>query len=246
MIIEYSLCSDVGRVRRENQDCLFVSDGDTRIYGKHNHIEHHNIVTTDLPMVLAVFDGMGGEQEGATASYIAAWVTSEFVENKSDVNIGKICITANRCLCDYMEKNGIKSMGTTAVMLRLTDKKAFFCNIGDSSAFKISSEEIKEISIKHIMDINGNGRVLTQHLGVPEAEMQIEPYCVTLKPQDGDVFLLCSDGLTDVLSEKEIKEIVAETPIKFCSKKLVDTAIQKGSKDNISAIVVKITEEGIL
>lgn len=247
MVVEYSLCSDVGRVRCENQDCIFISEGDTRIYNKFNHIEHHDRIITDSPLIVAVFDGMGGEQEGATASYITAWATSEFVDRKPNVSLKRICMTANRYLCDYMNKNGIKSMGTTAVMVKINDEKAFVCDIGDSSVFKISSKGIKDLSVKHTMNVNGNGgKILTQHIGIPETEMQIEPHSVAVKVKEGDVFLLCSDGLTDVITPEEINEAVNKYDIADVSKELVALAMKKRSKDNISVVTVKITEEGII
>ena len=246
MVIEYSAYSYIGKTRKENQDSVFISHNNM-VCDRKDIVDISDIYEADQPLIVAVFDGMGGEQEGGKASYIAAWATSEVFKMRPDASLKYVCAIVNKSICKYMEDNGIKSMGTTAAIVKTSEGKLVACNIGDSSIFKISNNRIKELSLKHIMVINHSGsNVLTQHLGIPENEMLIEPHSVAVKAKDGDLFLLCSDGLTDVLSEKDIKTIATETPVQSCSKKLVDAAVQKGSKDNISVIVLKILKEGII
>ncbi|MBQ7957590.1 MAG: serine/threonine-protein phosphatase [Clostridia bacterium] len=242
MIVEYSLCSNVGKVRKENQDTVFVSHNNA-IYHKADFVEYSNTSENDSLLIFAVFDGMGGEQNGAEASYIAAFTVSELMKKQQKASLDNMCSVVNKVLCRYMEENGIKSMGTTAAMIKLEEDRVVACNIGDSSIFKMTDCQMDELSVRHIMEVGSGSRVLTQHLGIPENEMQIEPYSVAVKLKENDVFLLCSDGVTDVLNNSELKKIVNEYSVKDLSKSITELAIEKGSKDNISVIVLKIVKE---
>jgi protein phosphatase len=135
-------------------------------------------------------------------------------------------------------------MGTTAAILLFSEKKIILCNIGDSKVFRISNRRIKQLSVDHIAAAAyGVKPPLSQHLGIPPAEMIIEPYLAQGKYNNRDVYLICSDGLTDMVMEEKILQIISELPFDEASNKLLEQALRNGGKDNITIILCKIEQK---
>lgn len=224
--IEFYALSEAGKVRKVNQDKIFVSKFSLM---KKNQSRKF--------VYFAVFDGMGGEQCGEIASQIAVDTLKSY-EN-SNVALDDLCKLINRRICRYMTDNGIKSMGTTAAIIRVASDRVAVCNIGDSKVFRINASGMRQLSVDHTMAVGRMRprRVLTQHLGIPENEFYIEPYLNALNYNSGDKFLLCSDGLTDMVPEKNILEIVQNNNSEDGVKKLFDMAMENGGRDNISIII---------
>ncbi len=143
-----------------------------------------------------------------------------------------------------MKDNGIKSMGTTVAMVRFSENEIEICNIGDSRIYFIDNRSITQLSVDHTVNIGliKPRRVLTQHLGIPEEEMLIEPYCNTMEFPENSTMIICSDGLTDMISDEEIQKTVCSSQIKTTAKKLYDAAMKNGGTDNISIIAVRYGE----
>ena len=232
MNIKYYAISVCGRVRKDNQDRFLLPDNE----------KEENMVRcqeTDTSATLAVFDGMGGESSGEMAALIAQKVSEAVLQKYPKCNLRKLLSEINTQICEYMRKNEIKSMGTTAVILRIKDDLVEICNVGDSRVYRIADNKIQQLSKDHAMEI-GSKRVLTQNLGIPESEMVIEPYCVCGKAKNEDVFLLCSDGLTDMVSEKQILNIINNCEFEQAGKLLLNEAMENGGKDNITIVLCKI------
>ena len=228
-IIEFYALSESGKVRAENQDRIFISKSalmEKNQSGKNIHF--------------AVFDGMGGEQCGEVASQIAADTLQQY-EN-SDIELDELCMLINQKICTYMTENSISRMGTTAAIIRVSNAEMTVCNIGDSRIYRINSDKISKISVDHTMQVGRMKprRVLTQHLGIPEEEFYIEPYVNSFEYHEGDKFLLCSDGLTDMVSENQIYEIVSLNGPKAAGEALYKLAMQNGGRDNISIIICEV------
>lgn len=223
MKTEFYTYTHPGKLRRENQDRISV------------------IPVSDDTMFFSVFDGMGGEQCGNIAAEIAVnRLTAEI--SKGERNLSTICLMINADICRYMKENNISSMGTTAAIIRIENEKITVCNIGDSRVYKISNSEIEQISIDHIMDAGRfrTRRVLTQHLGISPEEIVIEPYENTLCVAEGDIYLLCSDGLTDMVTDEIICNIILKNKIEQAGEKLLEKALSNGGKDNVSFIICKV------
>lgn len=234
--IKYSAICSKGKVRSENQDKIYIS-GTKPIFDKDVYLSGN----TDLQNPLfAVFDGMGGELFGEKASEIAFYVT----EKNSEINLENLCREINNQICDHMEKNHINSMGTTAAMVRFSDNSIEICNIGDSKIYMINKNGISQLSVDHSMTIGKMRprRVLTQHLGIPEDEILIEPFINRIALTESSCLLLCSDGLTDMLSEEDIFKIVNSDTSKLPAENLFNEAMKNGGADNISIILCKQEE----
>lgn len=139
-------------------------------------------------------------------------------------------------------------MGATLAMLYFTSHRYYICNLGDSRIYQLRKNKLTQLSEDHVeklqlYDRNGNPRKapLTQHLGIDPNEMVIEPHIANGWIRHGDQYLLCSDGLTDMLSDEEILNIM-NRPQKTSEHVgcLIEAALEKGGKDNITVILCKI------
>lgn len=242
-----------GLVRLNNEDNLLF-----------NHIilgeKHHNM---ESPLVykaflhnakfFAVFDGMGGEAKGELASYAAAQCAKRITGHpptKRDAFLNflsEACHEINRAVFRQAEQLCVSRMGSTLAMLCLREKYAYICNLGDSRIFRFRDNVLEQLSEDHTdeQELKKRGIKrkprLIQHLGINPEEMIIEPYLSSFQIMRKDIYLLCSDGLTDMLTTTDIQDILMKcsTPAK-CVKLLVQSALDAGGRDNITVIVCKI------
>ena len=246
--IHYSCCTHIGKRRRMNQDNYYC-DGryihDAEIladthYQKSNPI--HGCLEPDQPQMFAVFDGMGGEECGEKASLIAAEFASKYRFGPYPVeDLLHYCKDANDVICSYARENNISSMGTTAAILVFAENEISLCNIGDSKVFRFDGDKLEQISIDHYAAVSyGIKHPLSQYLGIPSSEMAIEPHLARGYYHDGDIYLLCSDGLTDMVSTEKIRMILKETEFSKAPDRLMDEALNNGGRDNITIILCMI------
>ncbi len=243
--MEFSYLTDPGQVRDHNEDSV-------------------TIVKNEIGEILmAVADGMGGHKGGEIASSIAIthigkrFVDSSTVGNKEDA-IGflkEIVSEANMLIYKYTENNPESlGMGTTIVMALVTNDFLLFGNIGDSSGFVIKDKKLYKITNDHTLvnllvksgelteqqaKDHPRKNVLMRALG---ANVSVEMDVFDVET-DIDGILLCSDGLTNMLDEKNI-ELVLDSNIDIDSKlqKLINKANNRGGTDNISAAYLQKEE----
>lgn len=213
-------------------------------------------------VLLGVFDGMGGYSAGDRASAISADVAAASVETLrvcEDVGaeLETICNKANAAICEAMQNEDIGRMGSTAALLCFRKGRYYLCNIGDSPVFLFRDLMLTEISHEHTekeryIQIHGEENLpknkkyrLTQHLGIYPEEMEIEPYTHSDELRRGDKFILCSDGLTDMVSNEDILKVISKDVSTMCiAKELLERALANGGKDNITIIVAQVGEIG--
>jgi len=202
----------------------------------------HGSVSCNDRSVFAVFDGMGGEEMGEMAAYIAASKMEDLpADNKPDSALLSFCHTANGAICRYAEDNGIGTMGTTAAIVLPEKKKVYICNIGDSKIFRFSKCKLTQISKDHIsLAIGGKKPPLSQNLGIPESELIISPYVADQPYCDGDMYLICSDGLTDMVQTEDIERMLSITARENAAKILLEKALENGGRDNITIILLSV------
>lgn len=197
---------------------------------------------------VAVFDGMGGEDYGEAASYAAAKFTSK--DNKKLANwvlneeqlLRKQVLASNYAVVEAKREMETSRMGTTVVMLRFTAQEVYVCNVGDSRAYRLRDDQLQQISVDHVVKRPGMRKTpLTQHLGIDPEYMAIEPHIVKDEVREGDTYLLCSDGLTDMLTDEEILAIMRKKKkASECVKSLTAEALERGGRDNVTIIVCNI------
>lgn len=207
--------------------------------------------TTQQRQVLAVFDGMGGESFGETASFVATRAVYAATQNHDYPDDGDFsaaaALQANQAVWNSAIAHGTTHMGATLAMLTFRDETVHVCNLGDSRIYLLREEMLAQLSQDHtdeaFLRAQGISRRprLTQHLGIDPEELRLEPYVVGFPVQSGDRYLICSDGLTDMLSPAAIGQAMlsAATPAQ-CAQTLLDSALAQGGRDNITVIVCQV------
>ena len=243
--IHYCCLSHAGKRRSINQD-NFICNGK---YMKGNNDSFVfpiiGCLTPNSSALLGVFDGMGGEEHGEIASLIASQCASKVsVGDNPTESLLQFCHDSNREICKYIDENDLFSMGTTAALLAFADKEIALCNIGDSKIFRFADRKLEQISVDHYsVAVYGHKPPLSQNLGIPETEMIIDPYVATGPYNDGDLYLICSDGLTDMVTANNISEILLKTEFSNAVNILLKNALENGGKDNITIILCRVERE---
>ncbi len=256
MRIESIAVTHEGRVRENNEDNYFIC-GKYKEDVSLNRLKTEHNETCD-EYLYAVCDGMGGEEFGEKASLISVETLNEcWQNNRFDIN--DYVQKTNSKICDEIENSNGMRMGTTLAVLHIKNNIARAYNIGDSRVYLLRDNKLEQISKDHTqterlirMNIitpeeaktHPERHKLTQHLGIFPEEMVIEPFeSEKIAVEARDIFLLCSDGLTDALNDDEIREIlVSGNSVKDCIKTLLLNAVKKGGTDNITAVIVKAAE----
>lgn len=250
--IEYAYTCHIGKIRNNNEDNFWCCGDSLEAQNQGmNHIRSGYMKQTEYPL-LAVFDGMGGESCGEMAAFLAAEACGEHfktakdgIRNDPEEFLNEICESMNQAICDYGRTNKINSMGTTAALLAFAEDAVYSCNLGDSRIYKSDREKFYQISQDHVLGCSLFGKApLTQYLGMEEENLQLEPSISRQEIKIGDRFLLCSDGITDMLSDGEIADILSrDIPVAKTVEILVDRALKKGGRDNITVVLCEIMEQ---
>ncbi len=240
--IHYSCVSHIGKVRSVNQD-NFICAGRYLESGQPDvAFPLCGVRSSREASLFGVFDGLGGEECGEVAALIAARDAASAQLGKDvKADLLRFCQKANSDICSYADEHEISSMGTTAAALTFTDSGVTLCNIGDSPVFHFCDGILEQISESHVTAAPfGVKPPLSQSLGIPPDELLIDPYLAQGPYNDGDVYLICSDGLTDMVSTEEITETLASSPVEKACTILLEKALTGGGKDNITIILCKI------
>ncbi len=257
MLAKYATITDVGRIREKNEDNFYAPN--IAVKKRQDHYETpEQGITLSKARLFGVFDGMGGYSFGEVASEIAAAEAERSAarirEQDPEQFMADICDKSNDKVCKEMRNTGNR-MGTTASMVHVHNNVCTLCNIGDSPIFLFRDGEIKQISKEHTEremyeKITGKKTdrqkkfKLTQNIGIFPEELQIEPYFTSFEILEGDYILLCSDGLTDMVSVEDISSIISdgkspETIVSGCVK----TALENGGKDNVTVVCIHFEKE---
>lgn len=234
--------TDRGLLRNSNQDCVFCEE---------NQIGR-------FPNLFLVADGMGGHQAGDLASRICVNEVSAQIattETRTPVSAFEEAVAAaNTKVFQRSQENvAFAGMGTTLVGAMVDGDTAYIINIGDSRLY-VLHDKLRQITVDHSlveemvqsgeiekeeMRMHPNKNIITRALGT---DTSVRPDCFEVKVEEGDVILLCSDGLTNMLEDAAIEEILREyiEDMKLAGESLVKQANEAGGKDNISVILVRL------
>ncbi len=242
-VIQYYYTSHTGCIRKNNQDNFLVPEGYLPWDNQGTDGVRQGAVSVENSPLFAVFDGMGGEERGEMAAAIAAETFSQADLSGDPVQrLQETCLLANENICRFAGENGVITMGTTAALLRFSPRDASLCNIGDSKVFVYSGGKFVQLSCDHLgVAAYGRKPPLSQNLGIPPEELIIDPFIAQGNYFPGDVFLLCTDGLTDMVPAERIEMILAEPP-EVASRHLLQEALQNGGKDNVTFVLLSITD----
>ena len=248
--------TDTGKRRSNNEDNLYLN-GWYKTSKDDKEAEKSEAIYTEASLY-AVCDGMGGEAFGEEAALEAVQTLDAFRSNFGE-KTEDFVQEANRRICKKIEENGGVRIGTTFAALYINEKTAYSSNIGDSRIYQLRDQKLRQLSIDHTqaqrlvnqgilsreeMRTHPGKHRLTQHLGIFPEEMIVQAYHaepIALKKDDR--FLLCSDGLTDMLDDVQIEKILCEakTPTE-AAERLTQLALQAGGRDNITVVVLFVDE----
>lgn len=233
----------IGRVRKNNEDCLCANE--FYIAPEEMNINISCFQERDCSEAFyAVFDGVGGDLHGEIASCTAA----QFFSNHRQ-RLFQACTKPDEMTAFYRQANAAVCSAangsfTTAVLLCLLESQAFVSNIGDSQAFLYRNGILKKLTMKHNEPSCGNGKsnIITRYFGEHESERRFIP---TLSPsfplEHDDLFILCSDGITDLVDEQTLQMILLQNKSenKMVSD-IVNCAACAGGTDNATIIVIRV------
>lgn len=255
MYIKAYVVSHPGNVREKNEDNFYFNGTVLETIGE--SVEYSLESVLNQPVMFGVYDGMGGISAGEKASRIATETAKriflqidEYAGNYERVLLN-VCREANDLICKEMKETIKQRMGSTAAMMLFYKNQFVLCNIGDSQIFilrnsrmvKISKDHTERENYEKIYGIAAENKKfkLTQHLGIFEEEMVIEPNIIPGQTKPNDRFLICSDGLTDMISTDEIETVLREgKPVGITTRKLRQMALRNGGKDNITIICIDL------
>jgi PPM family protein phosphatase len=248
-----------------------VRQTDVGLLREHNE----DAVASDLSIGLLVLaDGMGGYKAGEVASEIAVLMIAAEITEAMQNNPGKFSLTSNllpesQMLMSAIEKTNATiyqisqdqpqcaGMGATLVAGIFADNKFVVGHIGDSRAYRLRGETLTQLTEDHSLvqeqinaglitqeqaKLSNNKNLVTRALGIdPEVELELQEFDAEVS----DIYLLCSDGLSDLVNDEEITQILLEANgnIGNAAQDLIDAANENGGTDNISVIIAKIRKE---
>lgn len=235
--------TDIGKARDMNQDCYYVSKN------------------SDEVKLCILADGMGGYTGGEIASNLAVNSVKNYIYN----NYSKIKLEtdeiinflknatqyANMIIYEKTrEITELEEMGTTLEILMIVDDKLYISHIGDSRIYKIKNSKIRQITKDHsyVEKLINDGKITKEEAKVhPQKNIltkalgctaYIEPDLLIENLEENDIILICSDGLTNMLTDEEIVKIIKENPDNP-NKELINSANNAGGMDNITVIVIQ-------
>ena len=232
--------TDVGMVREVNQDFVFVSEAPIG----------------SLPNLLVVADGMGGHKAGEYASKFAVEVVkqelAQSTQAEPEAMMKNAIITANQRLRDAArEDSRFHGMGTTLVVATVIERTLYFANVGDSRLYLLN-EDIRQLSKDHslvqeMVRLGGinqeeakhhpDKNIITRAVGGRE-EVEVDFFEYRLKK--GDIILMCTDGLSNMVEDDEILRIVKRSrDVVEAVEQLIERAKINGGSDNIGVIVAQ-------
>lgn len=237
--------TDIGKSREINQDCYYISD------------------ESDEIKLYIVADGMGGYSGGEVASNLAVLTVKKYLDEKLSVKkilnneevletIQKAFNMANSAIYEKAQKEKeFEEMGTTLDICLIYNNNVFIGHIGDSRVYKINYKEqtIKQLTIDHsyVQKLVKEGTITKEEAyNHPKKNMlmkalggkeEFAPDIFSINLNESEVLLMCTDGLTNMLKDNEILDIVCKD-INLANKNLINTANEKGGLDNITVVLI--------
>lgn len=241
--MKFGACSDIGKVRKENEDSFYIPN-----------------INDEMKLFL-VADGIGGQSHGKLASMMTIDEIIKFlIKNDGKYSDYRLLIndaikSANSSVLDFASsRTEFYGMGTTLVSALINGDELYLSNAGDSRCYIIRKDIISQLTIdnSYVQYLLEQGAIsteeaynhpqrnlITKAIGLEE-NIDVDIDCIKLYP--GDILLLCTDGLTTMLSDEEILHIILKKKgnIEQATEDLVKCAKDNGGTDNITAILVEV------
>lgn len=263
--IDASVITTKGNVRSKNEDNFYLNG---LIMKKTDNSDfcNYSLNTAENHFIFAVCDGMGGEEAGEEASFTAVQSLCDMyvsLESKEFNNIAHLknfidhYVDASNTLIFKHSQSISKHMGSTLASVVFFEDVAMALNIGDSRVYLFRNSDFIQLTTDHteaerlirlgILDrttarLHKSKNMLTRHLGVsPQCGKMEADYSDEIIVQKGDLYLICSDGLTNSINDGELRNCLTEPNSSYSTcKKLIDLALKNNGTDNITALIIRI------
>ncbi|MCI8963875.1 MAG: Stp1/IreP family PP2C-type Ser/Thr phosphatase [Eubacterium sp.] len=234
--------TDKGRTRNTNQDYVYCEEN----------------AVGSFPNLFIVADGMGGHNAGDTASRMCVEEVVSQIEQSTKVTpIGifeqAVAAANEKVFQASLSDKALKGMGTTIVATVVFGDTAYIVNVGDSRLY-VYKDTFRQVTIDHSlveemvqsgklhkedMRTHPNKNIITRALGT---NSEVKADCFEIEVDEGDVLLLCSDGLSNMLEDERIERIIKSNreDMSEAGKQLVQEANEAGGKDNISVVLIQV------
>lgn len=249
MRVQSFYVSHPGLKRKSNQDNLYYQGKILPL----QHDKERSLFTskwqTDELLGFGVFDGMGGEEYGEYASFIAAMSAEEVLKDDNEKRklpsdiLYSICQKSNEEIWKKAVEFQAQRIGTTMAFIILKDNTIWCSNIGDSRIYRLRKGVLTQMSMDHVV-INPEKPErkpsLSMHLGMSPTERSPIPYVINDIVLEGDCYLLCSDGVTDMVESETIQRFMNKNKVREAATRLLEEGLENGGIDNITIILVKV------
>jgi PPM family protein phosphatase len=272
MIVDLYAKTDVGRVREGNEDNFLLLDLSSALSFTYTESEEFpkelgRFDLGDRGLVLVVSDGMGGALAGDVASRMAVETVRDLLLAGEIDPTSQLLPRVEQAILDVNRAIHHKSivdiecsgMGATFTCAAIIDNTAYFLQVGDSRAYMIRGEQIELVTkdqslVQQLVDVGKITReeaethifrnVILQALG---AHNEVAPVVSRTRLSNGDILLLCSDGLSGKLRAEEMLDIIISTGsnLELACEKLIDEANRRGGEDNITVVLAHFAGDGL-
>ncbi|MBF6214155.1 protein phosphatase 2C domain-containing protein [Nocardia puris] len=235
LVLRYAARSDRGLVRGNNEDSVYAG-----------------------ARLLALADGMGGHAAGEVASQLMIAALAHLDDDEpGDDLLGKLDAatrSGNAAIADQVEEEPeLDGMGTTLTAILFAGKKLGLVHIGDSRAYLLRGGELTQITRDDtfVQSLVDEGRITPEQAHThPQRSLimraltgnEIEPTLIMRESRAGDRYLLCSDGLSDVVSDETIANTLREGTTDECADRLIELALRSGGPDNVTVVVADVID----
>jgi len=247
--VKFVARSEIGHARENNEDKFDFYEPD------------EEPLLAARGSVYLVCDGMGGHNAGQIASELAA---KQFLHayyhlgGAAQEAARHAILQAHHYIAEMASKIPSRyGMGTTLTALILKQDEGILTHVGDSRCYRLREGVLEQLSRDHTLvarlveqgiltpeqaKYHPQRNVIRQAVGVADPSEPLEPDIETFPLQEGDLYLLCSDGLTDLVDDAEIEAILRDEPPTRAAWRLVDRALANGGRDNITVVLVQILQ----
>lgn len=262
MKLKVYVSTNVGNCRGNNEDNFFAGEGYSNPDAENDKTVFFETDSSEAK-IFSVCDGMGGESCGEVASGCAVRVLSDYseeIKKAGSIDEQKKCVRkfatdANNQIVDEIIKAGGLRGGTTLTLACVLEDKISMYYLGDSRIYMLRDGILTRVTRDHTVayekvDANiyteeeaqksPDAHKLTMFLGVDDEKIGLNAeYAGTYTLSPGDFYLLCSDGLTDMCTDKEISDVM-DLECQNFAKELVFTALMNGGEDNVTCLVIEV------
>lgn len=258
--IQAAVVNDKGRVRGNNEDS-FLLNGEYMARDKMNDGKVLTATSKDVYQLYSVCDGMGGIDAGEEASFMAVSELARYQGQPAGIYRADELKQVLRYISDKIYADSCannRNSGTTMVMVSVQGNSATIAHVGDSRIYRLRGKKLEQVTEDHseVQRLVALGiitpeearthprrNVISQYMGMP-TDVRVSPTVQQgVELLKDDVYMLCSDGLSDMVEDRVIETILNANPNpKAAAQALVNEALKNGGKDNVTVMVFRVTE----